>query len=124
MAFGFAAPKLLPMAELMDALPRFTRADDTMPAGLLLRALFSRDEDIDPQAFGAPYGYYEYGAYLSPLALLLAIVGIAWRRRPAAAWLLIALSAIALAGGQAFGGDSSPWALLHRLPVFASQRAP
>jgi hypothetical protein len=124
MAFCLAAPKLLLAHELMTSYPRFTQSSETMTFGQLAEALFSRSQDLDYTPAGQPYAFHEYGAYVGPIAAVLAVAGLWTRRRTAVPWLLLALTGIALAAGPILGGELSPWALLHQLPLFASLRVP
>ena len=124
MAACLAAPKLLVVHEWMSHYPRLIDSTEPMHLNLLVDALFSREQDVNSRPFPDAYRFHEYGAYLGPLAAGLVIVGIWSRARAAIPWLLLALIALALALGHALGGQASPWALLHALPLFASQHVP
>ncbi|MBI5545102.1 MAG: hypothetical protein HY901_14520, partial [Deltaproteobacteria bacterium] len=130
-AAGLSAPKLLPTLALMWQHPRRTEALESMDWGLLLDALFSRDQTLGravaPQQ-GLTWGFHEYGAYLGPAAALLVVAGLVLARRRSlafaalgAVFLVLALGRIPLAGGE---GSLGLWPLLHELPVFGSQHVP
>lgn len=123
-AVCLAAPKLLVMQELMNGRPRLISSPERMDLSLLFDALFSRAQDLTAAQGTRPYGFHEYGAYISPIAAALAIAGIVRQRRNAMLWLIVAVTALVLSLGETLGGEFSPWALLHRLPVFASQHVP
>lgn len=124
MAACLAAPKLLIVHEWMSRYPRLIDSAEAMHLNLLVDALFWRIQDLNSRPFPDAYGFHEYGAYLGPLAAGLVLVGIWTRPRAAAPWLLLALLGLGLALGSALGGNQSPWALLHALPLFASQHVP
>jgi len=122
---AFGAAKFLVTFEVMQANPRHTARPETFPPALMLRALLSHDQDIAQFHPHQLWGWYEYGAYVSPAFVALALLGaVAARKRtwPYAAGTLLFC---ALAFGH-LPEDSlaSPWALLHRIPPFSSLRAP
>jgi hypothetical protein len=108
----------------MSSNPRFWRSLESMTLAQIAEALFSRFQDLGYAPPGQPYAFHEYGAYVGPVAAGLATVAVWTRGRAAMPWLLLAAIGIGLAAGSALGGDLSPWALLHRLPLFASLRLP
>jgi hypothetical protein len=130
MAACLAAPKLLLMQPLMARYARLIESNESVGPGLIVSALFGRDQDIGTLVPpGSEYGFHEYGAYIGLVPLVLAAYGAWTSRRLALPWLLLAVLGLALSLGSAsqsgtFGGDYAPWALLHRLPVFASLRVP
>ncbi|MBI2188495.1 MAG: hypothetical protein HYU37_15450 [Acidobacteria bacterium] len=119
-----AAPKLLPMLNLLEDRPRLTQSAERMDLSLLGEALFARTQDLDADRGTRPYGFHEYGAYVSPVALAIAIAGVLRQRRASVPWVLVAAVALMLAFGHTLGGSYSPWALLHRLPIIDSQHVP
>ena len=121
-----AAPKLLLVQPLMARYPRLIESAERMGPELMIEALLGRMQDLEttPAPSGYEYGIHEYGAYVGPLAVLLALAGAFAARRVAAPWLLLLGAALMLSFGTALGGAYSPWALLHQLPVFASLRIP
>lgn len=120
---GFAAIKLIPTYELLQLYPR--PWPDPGPGNslrMLFEAFFSRDQHNDRQLAGMAWGFWEYGAYIGPVAAVLALVGIAAPARKTTPWLVAGLLFLALAMGNR--GPWSPWVLLHKLPIFSSERAP
>jgi len=120
-AFGFSAIKLLPSVQLMRLHPRFIYEPEYNPVASLLSAIFSRNQYWDHQ-HPPPGGFYEFGAYLSPIAAVMAAVGILGYPRRSLPWLLCAVFLFSLAIGSP--RPWFPWALLRHLPVFASMRIP
>jgi hypothetical protein len=121
--FGFAlsAVRLLPTLALMADHPRLIDSPESVGPRMLLHALFWRGAE-PPVLPEMDWGFHEYGTYLSPAAVVLALAGLgaAWRR--GSAWLVAAAVFLALAFGDV--GAASPWRLLHGLPLFASQHVP
>jgi hypothetical protein len=120
-AIGFAAIKLLPAWCMMRLHPRPIAELEYNPLRVLLAGLFTRNQFYDRQRLGQ-WGFWEVGAYLSPIAIILAALGAAFSPRRAAAWLIAAAIFFVLA----IGAPESwyPWALLHRLPIVSSERVP
>lgn len=68
------------------------------------------------------FGWHEYGAYIGPLAIFLALEGPLLAFRQTWPWLLIA-SVCFLTGAGNFS-PYAPWTLIHTLPVFKSMHCP
>ncbi|MCA9529080.1 MAG: hypothetical protein KC543_02960 [Myxococcales bacterium] len=119
------AIRLLPVAATLERAPRVTPLRDALTPAELLRFLTTRTH---PWAVpGHPFVWPEYDAYLGWVALALALLGAvaALARRRRLAWIVGALVFGALALGAIPSLDAaSPWALLHRLPVYDSLRVP
>jgi hypothetical protein len=120
-ALGLAAIKLLPSIELMHLHPRPPQDLQSSTVGALLTGLFARDQFYDRPRIEA-WGFWEVGAYLSPAAALLAVLGLSAAPRRAAPWAVAAALFFVLALGGA--RPWLPWALLHHLPVFSWERMP
>src|SRR2546428_13763835 len=73
---GFAAPKLLPTWELLRAHPQTMQGVEKGSLDVLYAALFSRHQDLYRHTVG-PWGFHEYGAYIGPIAAVLALAGVA-----------------------------------------------
>jgi hypothetical protein len=115
------AIRFIPILDVLERYPRLIENSDSMqPFELLdLWGRWSFPWEHPLHEFVWP----EYVAFISPPLLVLAIVGVgvAINRRRHLAWLG-ALFFIALLLGD--HGPYSPWALLHRLPVYDSLRLP
>ena len=118
-AAGFSAIKLIPAYEFMRTFPRPWTHVEFASFRTLATALFSRNQVLERPRI-MEWSFWEYGAYIGPIAALLAIVGIASSWRRALPWALAAAALFALAMGTS--GLHYPWILLHKLPVFSSER--
>jgi hypothetical protein len=119
-AFGaaIAAIRLVPSAEFLALYPRGGWAgpqDDTLLH--IPTFLFSRNQDLYREIPGLVV-YACYGAYISPVFALLAVVGLLTGRLKTLPWLVAATVFLLLARG-----DTGPYcalALLRRLPLFGN----
>ncbi len=118
---GFAAIKLLPSWQLMQLHPRGMAGPEYFPVLDLLKGIWVRNQFYDRERIGQ-WGFFELGAYLSPAAVALAVLGILGRLRSSLPWLLAGALFFVLAIGDP--QPWYPWALLHRLPVFSLLRVP
>ncbi|MFQ5608097.1 MAG: hypothetical protein ACE5GA_09130, partial [Candidatus Zixiibacteriota bacterium] len=129
---GLSAVKFVPMLVFLASNPWIGSPGDVTPLAALPAAFFSFNQGLFSHIdLNLPWGWHEYGAYLSPLAVILAL----WRLLRGAresnrtrrfkvnrAWAALALIFLILGlGGFA---DWSPWSLLSELPGFASSRSP
>ena len=119
-AVGFSAVKLLPSYTLNALYPRPTDISFTdYSIWSLPVAFFARDQVIERASIGGA-AFFEYGAYVSPLAVVLVAIGIIASPRRLAPWIVAALMFLILAAGE--GGFPYAWQLLHHLPLFSSER--
>jgi hypothetical protein len=116
---GFSAVKLIPGYVLMHQHPREVYSADYSPMSLLLDALLSRDQTMAKAS--APWGYWDVGAYVGPIAATMSIVGVAASFRKALPWLFAAIVCFLLAMGEILP-HYSPWQLIHALPILDSTR--
>jgi hypothetical protein len=128
---AFGAAKFATTLEVIAMNPRHTSRPDGFFPLLMLRALFSRNQDLAQLHTYQRWGWHEYSAYVSPGFALLAVVGAVLERRRT--WLYSACLALflSLAVGYLFSiwetpprPLESPWTLLHRIPPFSSLRVP
>lgn len=121
-ALFVAAPHLFTTYELMKGHPRLTESTESTGWGVIGRALFGLNQDRGQEmpADRFYWGFHEYGAYLGPVAGVLALVGAfrAGSRAYPFSFATVVFLALAL------GGHRSPWGMLHGLPLFSSQRVP
>ncbi|MBN1605124.1 MAG: DegT/DnrJ/EryC1/StrS family aminotransferase [Polyangiaceae bacterium] len=126
-----AAPKLVPTAVAWLDLPRHVASeDDHILLGTLLRMLLERrtspifvDRHSAADLADLRYRWWgEYGAYLGPVLLGLALVAFARRYHDYKRWLWL----LVVLGATAIGmhGWFMPYELLRRLPVYADLRVP
>jgi hypothetical protein len=128
---AFGAWKFLPVYELMRINPRHTTRPDGFFPPLMLKALFSRHQELGQVNTYQRWGWHEYSAYVSPAFALLALLGATLERKRT--WLFTACAALfgAFAVGYLFSiwepnprPLESPYTLLHRIPPFNSLRVP
>jgi len=121
-SFGFAAVKLLPMAQMVGAAGRWVDPFETNSFAAFMVEFFSRDQFNGGGVPGGFWGFQEYAAYLGPIVAGLLIFGamVCWRQ--ALPWIIVAISLLVVAAGDY--GAYSPWLLLHHFPPFSSQHAP
>jgi hypothetical protein len=127
-SIGFGTIKLLPCwYDVMRLHPRPIADLEYNQISALLTGIFTRDQFWDRFAAGRPipganWAFFEWGNYLSVVSVALAVLGIATYPRRTFPWLLAgALFFIISIGGPHFW---YPWALLHHLPLFSSERVP
>lgn len=118
---GFSAIKLLPSIDLMRLHPRPPQDLQSSSVLALLKGLFARSQFYDRERVG-DWGFWELGAYLSPVAAALGILGAVSAPRRSGPWIIAAVMFFILA----LGGTQPwyPWSLLHRLPIFSWERMP
>ncbi len=125
-AVGFAAPKLLAIADTMQRFSRAIGSAESHSFWQLLGMLTASETGkfLDVGSLGVhDYGWHEYGLFLGPAALLV-IIGIIWpitsRRIEPLRASAIVFTALALGSFATY----APWALLHRFPFFSSLHVP
>jgi hypothetical protein len=118
-----ASVKFLPMYVYLSQAPWEGMSQDLVPLGLALEGFFSIDQAIFKTTGPDQYwGWHEYGAYLSPIVIILALSAVLTSFKKARLWLILALFFFIF--GLGHFSDISPWALFTRLPGFSSIRAP
>lgn len=124
-SLGLSAPKLLPMIATFRRAPRLVESTEKLDAGGLWALLTSRQQGFfDRPAPLHPYGWHEWGMYISvPGALALAAAFAATPGKREAALKVAGLVLVLLGFGAV--GSYAPWTLLHaHAPVFKSQHVP
>lgn len=119
-----AAPRLLPIMEVLRRFPRLTDSTETMDLGPFIAMLTAKEQDPWSMPAHVPqWGWHEWGMYVGWGALIAIAVGAlaarGVRERPL---MLVGVALLTLAFGRFF--DYAPWPLLHLLPVFSSQHVP
>jgi len=124
LAFGLAAPKLLPVIDVVRHHPRLVDSTETVDVESFVRMLTSRDQFMDSRpADVGPWGWHEWGMYLGPGVVAAVTLGcLAGRgiRTSPLKWAGLLLLVLGLGAFHPY----APWPLLHRLPVFRSQHVP
>lgn len=122
---GFSAPKLFPLLDGFGKAPRLIASTESLDVGAFWTLLTSHDQAFYSRpARVSPYGWHEWGMYISTagaLTLVLALAIVPGRRE--AAFKVLGLVFLVLGFG-AFH-PSAPWVWLHtNAPVFKSQHVP
>jgi hypothetical protein len=124
LALGLAAPKLLPVLEVMLKHPRLVESDETLDLNALIDVLTSRDQDVTSGHAGvSQWGWHEWGMYVGWAAIVLIILGAALARGTRE-WALRAVGAFCFVLGLGSFHRYAPWPLLRHVPVFQSQHVP
>jgi len=122
LALLVAAVKFLPMVVYLMQNSWAGNPDEAIPVSALGPIFFGWTHSLFAQNFpGQQWAWHEYGAYLSPLLVVLAVVALVRMFRTR--WLWLVLAAFFLLLGLGDFGPLSPWALLTGLPGFSSLRA-
>jgi hypothetical protein len=124
-ALGVAvsAMKLFPLLDFVSRYPRPTYwREPVLPLRAIPRMFFGRDQLSETNFAGAWLGWWEYGAYLGLVPLILAFAApFLVRRRAVPVTVLAALFFLLTFGDY---GALSPWRWLHTLPPFSSMHDP
>ncbi len=125
LAFGLAAPKLLPVFEVMSRWPRFVDSTESLELSALVQILTSHDQDVfsRPASVNAKWGWHEFGMYIGWPVVAALIVGAIFARGSRESPLKWVGLLFVVLGFGAFD-PNAPWPLLHELPVFKSQHVP
>jgi hypothetical protein len=124
LGLGLAAPRLLPIIEVLRRFPRLIDSTESMDFGPFLEMLTSNDQDPGSMPVRvSQWGWHEWGMYVGWGAVVAIAVGAllarGTRERPL---MLVGVALLTLAFGRFY--DYAPWPLLHLLPVFSSQHVP
>jgi len=119
---ALTAIKWVPMLLLLGHFHRPWPDGEVNPLAVMVQFIFSRAQNITPNPVITPWGFWEYGTYVSPIIAAFAGIGVLWNIRRALPWLLVAALVFAAAMG-AFAWYA-PWVLLHRLPIWSDSRLP
>lgn len=122
LSFAFAAPRLLPVIDVLRRYPRLVDSPETIDLAGIIGIFTSRQGEARPAV--GPWGWHEFGFYIGwlPFLLMLSAPFLArrWKERAA---LLAGSACFVLALGSF--SPMAPWALLHdHVPVFQSQHVP
>jgi hypothetical protein len=117
-----AAFKLLPLYEMFAARGYTVEDRSSSSLALIGAALLRRDQALAPlvSVAGQEWGWWEYGAYVGPVVLVLALVGSLSRRRGTVGFAILAALFLWIAAGWQAG----LWNVVQRLPFGAGVRVP
>lgn len=118
-----SAVKFVPMFIELSQSPWAGKPDDFTPLGIIPAAFFSFDQYIFRElGAGFNWTWHEYGAYLSPVVVLIALIGLIYKFRSCRLWLVTAIFFFIFGLGSY--SEFSLWNLFMKLPGFASIRVP
>lgn len=122
LALAVTAVKFLPMAVYMMRNRWPGEPEESIPLAALGKMFFGFEHSLFVQNFaGQKWAWHEYGMYISPLLVAVAVYAAARRFRQQWPWVVIVGFFLLLGLGNF--APWSPWAILTSLPGFASLRA-
>jgi hypothetical protein len=120
---ALAAIKFIPMTAYLMEYRWEGRQDDYTPLGLLWNSFLSLNQNLFQEVIPEQHwGWHEYGAYISPLIMVLALIDVIFIFRKIWIWLVLGIFFFLLGLGDF--SDFSPWSLLLQIPGFSSLRGP
>jgi hypothetical protein len=121
LSFCFAAPRLLPVLEVVRKYPRLVDSTESFDlVGLV--GVYTSKEGSHPSF--SQWGWHEWGIYTGWIPFLLMLFALFFARRARERALRWAGGACFVLGLGRFS-DYSPWAILHdHFPIFESQHVP
>ena len=123
LGLALSGVKLVPMTEFLSRNPRPTFWREPVLSWLALPRMFlGRDQISETNFTGAWLGWWEYGAYVGVLPVLLAVSAPFLARKRALPMGIMALLFFCLMFGDY--GMMSPWHWIHLLPMFTSLHDP
>jgi hypothetical protein len=125
LAFGLAAPKLLPLLDVLAKYPRLIPSTESIDLGALVQILTAQDQDVGahPANVNAPWGWHEFGMYVGwPVVVAISIGALFGRgtREVTLKWVGIFFFVLAFGAFD----PHAPWPLLHQWSIFKSQHVP
>jgi len=118
-----SAVKFIPMYHYLSQNEWEGMPNDFTPLSILWHSFFSFNQAIFQQVSPDQYwGWHEYSAYISPLAIILAIAGIIFAIRKSRIWMIV--GAFFLIFGLGNFSSVSPWNIMLHFPGFESIRSP
>ena len=123
-AVGLSAPKLFAIIDRLGREPRLIESREVIGLADLLVMFTAPVQRFGSRPLRTPaYNWHEWGIYIGPVGVAVLCVAVVFAHGKRGQALKIMGLALLLLGFGAFH-PSAPWALLHQLPVFASQHVP
>jgi len=121
----FGAVKFFPMFDYLTRYPWIPEGTvETTPIWILPKMFFAVNQSPFAEHIeGHIWGWHEYGAFIGPLVIILAVTGLIMGFKRCWPYLVLIFVSLVLVFGS-FWPPWSPWDLLHRLPGFESIRVP
>lgn len=118
-----AAVKAAPMFYHLSQIRWEGMTEDATPLNFVFDAFLSFDQAIFKTVKTAEHwGWHEYSAYISPLVIILAVIGLIYSFRKCRIWLILAVFFFIF--GLGHFASLSPWNIITQLPGFSSIRSP
>jgi hypothetical protein len=123
-AIGVSAPKLFAVLDHMQDVPRLIESKEVIGFAELLVMLTDPTQRYGSRPVHVPaYNWHEWGIYVGSGGLVILILAVVFSHgRREYAFKILGLLCLFLGFG-AFSPEA-PWAVLHEVPVFASQHVP
>jgi hypothetical protein len=123
-AFGLAAPKLLPILRDFSERPRPVASTEFIDLNAFVQLLVAPEQTAGSRpARVSQWGWHEYGMYIGWVPFLALMVTVALARGERQRALRYTGLAALLLGFGAFH-EFAPWSLLHQVSIFKSQHVP
>jgi hypothetical protein len=123
-AGGLAAPKLLPIMELMKRFPRKIESTEAIGLGQLMEMLGNDKQSFTRAGAAVPqYGWHEWGIYVG-VAVIACMVLVFFVSGDYRFNALRAVGVVYFVLGLGAFHELAPWTLLHKAPIFSSQHVP
>jgi hypothetical protein len=125
-ALGLAAPKLLPLLEVMRHTPRLIDSTETLTATQLIAAFTAKWDKLGagtPVPIDTLWWWHEYGIYIGWAGVAVLVLGVVLPGGKRALTVKLTGLLLLLLGCGAFHA-LAPWTLLHNVPLFSSQHVP
>ncbi|HEY1693336.1 MAG TPA: hypothetical protein VGG39_14310 [Polyangiaceae bacterium] len=123
-SIGLAAPKLLPILDVMRRYPRSIDSTEMLTVQQFATLLTDKDQGFHSSHDGiAWHSWHEVGMYLGWVAVLVLIVGsVLGRGVRAKAARVVGVVLVAFSFGSF--NEYAPWSLAHHLPILSSEHVP
>ncbi len=122
LSFAFAAPRLLPILDMLRRFPRLVDSPESMDLAGLVGVFTAKEAGVHPMV--SPWGWHEFGIYTGWIPFLLMLFALLFAARARERALRVAGGFCLLLGFGRFH-EWSPWALMHdHVPIFESQHVP
>ena len=96
---------------------------DATPLNFIFKAFFSFNQAIfQVVKTEEHWGWHEYSAFISPVAALLAVIGLIYAFRKCRLWLVVGIFFFIF--GLGYFSSISPWNAILQIPGFSSIRSP
>jgi hypothetical protein len=122
LSFAFAAPRLLPVVDMLRRYPRLVDSPEALDLSGLIAVFTVKEADHHPTL--SPWGWHEWSIYTGWIPFVMMVLALVLAARARERALRLA-GVVCLVLGMGRFHDDAPWALAHDyLPIFESQHVP